>query len=106
MTGVDLLFMHTATVQKYLGSGPTGPSYGPPVVLPGLLDDGLMRTPEPGGVQLVNKTTFFTDLANTDAVPVNSRLTCNGRSMVVTAIRRRDGGWLLGAASHLEVDCT
>lgn len=103
---VAALFMHEAAVEPYLGSGPTGPRYGAPVTLSGLLDDGLMQTPESGGVQLVSKTTFYTALSNADVVPVNSRLTCNGRSMVVTEVRRRDGGWLLGVASHLEVDCT
>lgn len=106
MSNVDLLFMHAATVEKYLGSGPTGPSYAAPVTLSGLLDDGLEQTPEAGGVQLVSKTTFYTDLANADVVPVNSRLTCNGRKMIVTQVRRRDGGWLLGAATHLEVECS
>ena len=106
MTGVGLLFLHTATVEPYLGGSPTGPRYGSPVILPGLLDDGLMQTPEAGGVQLVNKTTFSTDLGNADSFPVGSRLSCNGRSMVVTAIRRRDGGSLLSEVSHLEVDCT
>lgn len=106
MTSVALLFLHTATVEPYLGSGPTGPRYGTAVTLRGLLDDGLMQTPEAGGVQLVNKTTFYTALENVASFPVNSKLSCNGRDMVVTAIRRRDGGWLLGAASHLEVECS
>lgn len=106
MTTVSLLFLHTATVQPYLGSSPTGPRYGAAVTLAGFLDDGLMQTPEAGGVQLVNKTTFYTALANVDSFPVNSKLSCNGRDMQVTAVRRRDGGWLLGAASHLEVECS
>lgn len=101
---VDQLFLHTATVEPYLGSSPTGPRYGAPVTFSGFLDDGLVQTPTAGGVQLVSKTTFYTDLANAESFPVNSRLTCNGRSMVVTGIRRRDGSWMLGAATHLEVD--
>lgn len=98
--------MHSASVEPYLGSSPSGPRYGAPVTVPGLLDDGLMQTPEAGGAQLVSKTTFYTDLANVDSFPVNSRLTCNGRKMVVTQVRRRDGSWILAGASHLEVDCT
>lgn len=106
MTGVSMMFMHAATVEPYLGSSPSGPRYGPAVTLAGLLDDGLMQTPEAGGSQLVSKTTFYTDLGNDASFPVGSRLTCNGRSMIVTEVRRRDGGSLLSAASHLEVDCT
>lgn len=112
MTSVDLLFLHSATVEPFLGSGPTGPSYGPPVVLSGLLDDGLMQVAmtngfgsTSGGSQLVSKTTFYTALENIGSLPVGSRLTCNERSMTVTGTRRRDGSWLMAAASHLEVDC-
>lgn len=101
---VALLFLHTATVEPFLGSGPTGPSYGPPVTLSGLLDDGLMQTPTEGGYQLVSKTTFYTGLENVESFPVRSRISCNGRQMSVSAVRRRDGGWLLAAASFLEVD--
>lgn len=104
MSNVDLMFMHEAVVEPFLGTTPTGKSYGPPVTLSGLLDDGLMQTPTEGGYQLVSKTTFFTHLSNADSLPVGSRLTCNDRQMTVSGSRRRDGGWLLAGASHLEVD--
>jgi len=97
------MFMHTATVETFLGNTPTGPSYADPVQMSGLLDDGVIVEDSPGGKQLVNSTKFFTDLSNAEALTPESRFSCNGRSMIVDSIRRRDGGSLLAAVTHLEV---
>ena len=52
------LFVHTATVETYLGAGAQGDMYGAPVTVKGYLDDGLVRVQGAGGEQLVQKATF------------------------------------------------
>lgn len=100
------LFMHVAVVSSYSGATPTGDGYGGAVPVRGFLDDGVVLAHEAGGEQLQSKTVFYTDLDNAALFLPESLVVCNGRSMQVTAVRRRDGGGILGEVSHLEVDLT
>lgn len=105
-TLTPFLTLHTASVQTYQGAGPTGDSYATSVDVTGFLDDGLVLVASATGQQLESKTVFYTDLANASLFSTESLVSCNGRNMQVTAVRRRDGGSLLAAVSHLEVDLT
>lgn len=100
----SLFFTMTATVEPYLGAGPTGDLYGPPQPCQGFLDDGLMlREQSDRGEELVSRTKWYTDLSNVDLFPNQSRVTVNGKQAQVTAVRRRDASGY-GGPSHLEVD--
>ena len=103
---VAAMFLHSAVVEPFLGAGPTGDTYGPPVTVAGFLDDGVVRVQSSEGEQLVQKSVFYTALANATLFLPESRVSVNGRQAPVSMIRRRDGGTLLGAVSHLEVDLT
>lgn len=109
---IELFMIHTASVETYQGAGPTGPVYAAPVDVPCLLEDGLVLAggasgtggSSASGQQWVNKTTLYTYLDKAAVLTVSSRLTCNGRSMIVTGMRRKDGGDILADVTHLEVD--
>lgn len=101
---MDLFNVHTATVEPYVGATPTGDGYGTAQSVSGFLDDGLVLTGAAGGEVLVAKTIFYTSLGNVALFTPESRVTCNGRHMQVTSVRRRDGGSLFGNVEHLEVD--
>lgn len=98
------LFIHTATVSTFTGSGFSGDQYAAPVDVSGFLDDGLVLESTTAGERLVSKTMFYTGLENVAVMVPESLVTCNGRNMQVRSVRRRDGGSLLAPASHLEVD--
>lgn len=100
------LFVHTATVETFTGAGPSGDTYAAPVVVQGLLDDGLVRVLGPTGEQIVQKSVFYAALTDADKFVPESRVTVNGRPSQVTQVRRRDGGSLFGAVAHVEVDLT
>lgn len=95
--------LHTVQVETYEGRLPTGESYADPVDVSCFLDDGLVRTSDAGTVELVSKSRFYTYLSNADVCKVQSRVTVNGETAFITAVKRRDGGGLLDEVAHLEV---
>ena len=101
---IDAMFLHEVSVETLTGPTPTGQSFAAPVTIRGWLDDGLMVTSAPGGEQFVSRTMLFTHLGNASLLTPGSRVTCNGQTMQVDAVRRRDGGGLLDSVAHLEVD--
>lgn len=98
-----LFFTMSATVEPFLGAGPSGDLYGDAVTVPGFLDDGVVLEQTGQGEQLVNRTKFYCDLSQVDNFPPESRVTVNGRAMQVGFVRRRDASGF-GGPSHLEVD--
>ena len=99
-----LFFTMTASVEPYLGAGPSGDLYGAPVTIKGFLDDGLvLREQTERGEELVSRTKFYTALGNVGSLPNQSRVTVDGTVAQVTAVRRRDASGF-GGPSHLEVD--
>ena len=100
-----LLKLHTASVQTYLGAGPTGDTYAASVDVKGFLDDGIIRVQSSAGEQLEQKSIFYAALSDAAVFVDESRVTVNGRACQVTGVRRRDGGASpLSAAGHVEVD--
>lgn len=100
------LFVHTATVETYLGAGAQGDMYGAPVTVKGYLDDGLVRVQGAGGEQLVQKATFYASAADAAKFAPESRVTVNGRASQVTQVRRREAGAMFASLAHVEVDLT
>lgn len=106
MSLLSSLMTQSVTVETFAGTGPRGPVYAAPVTVTGFLDDGLVRAKESGGIEVIAKSTLFTDIANASLLTDNSRVTANGVVHTVSAARRREGGPLLAGVAHLEVDLT
>ena len=96
-------FGQTATVETYLGAGPTGDLYAAPVTVMGFLDDGVVREATDHGVQLVAQTKWYCALEDADTHTPGSRITVNGRVVYVAKMRRRDASSFDGP-SHTECD--
>jgi hypothetical protein len=119
MSAISAFFVHSASVEKFLGAGPTGDTYAPAVSVKGFLDDGVVRVStgvsgHASGEELVQRSIFYGPLMFThdgiryvsfDVFTPESRVTVNGRPCQVTARRLRDGG-SLGLPDHVEVDLT
>lgn len=103
MSALTRFFVHTATVETFLGAGPTGDTYAAPVAVKGFLDDGVVLVRSSAGEQLVQKSMFFSELANAAKFIPESKVTINGVASQVKAIRPRDGG-SIGLPDHIEID--
>ena len=104
--GADIsrMFVHTADVETFLGSGPTGDRYAAPVTVKGFLDDGIVRQVGSGGAEVqVAQTKWYCDLSEAWRFVPESRVTVNGRPTQVNYVRRRDADGF-GGPSHTEVD--
>lgn len=98
-----MFFTMPATVEPFLGAGPSGDLYGAAVTVLGFLDDGVVLEDTGRGEQLVARTKFYCSLSQVDNFPTESRVTVNGRELQVNYVRRRDASAFDGP-SHLEVD--
>ena len=95
-----VLLRHTVLIEPYEGEGPFGPEYGEQELVRCFIDDRRRLVIGPTGDEAVSETTVYMPL---DTVcPVHSRVTVNGRSTIVLAASRRDGGGL-PVPDHLEV---
>jgi hypothetical protein len=92
---------HRVLVEPYLGTGPSGPQYGPAVTVRAFLEEKTRLVRSPQGDEVISSATFY---ARLDAVcPAKSRVTLPaGRRTAVIAALRRDGGGL-PTPDHLEV---
>ncbi len=95
------LLRHQVTVEPFLGEGPYGPQYEPPVVVRCLVDEQTRMVRSPTGDEVTSSTTLR---ARLDTVcPAGSRVTLpEGRVTAVIAALRRDGAGL-PTPDHLEV---
>lgn len=95
------LLRHTAVIEPYLGTGPSGPKYGPSAVVRCFTDERTRLVRGPDGDQVTSSATVY---AGSDTVcPVKSRVTlASGRRTTVLAALRRDGGGL-PTPDHLEI---
>ena len=95
--------VHSASVETYTGSTPTGDGYAAAVTVPGLLDDGLVRVRGANGEELVQQVRFYARLQYADVFKPESRVTVNGRVAQVTRVRRREAGGEFALVEHVEV---
>lgn len=96
--------VHSATVETFTGTSPTGRVFAAPVTVRGLLDDGLVLKQSSAGEQLVQKSVFYADIKDAPKFTPESRITVNGRATRVSAVRRREAGPLFAAVQHVEVE--
>jgi hypothetical protein len=102
VTGVAVFYVHTAIVEKYLGTGAYGDSFAAPATISGFLDDDRKLVVSSTGEQVVSESTFYTYPANAALFTVDSRVTVNGRETRVIGVKRRDSG-PLNLPDHVEV---
>ena len=103
---IDLDFqLHTVQVETYKGVGPTGPLYDAPVNVVGLYDAGLSELNEPGGTELVERSSFYGSQEDAAKFVPKTRVTYGGRVSYVEQVFMHDGGSLsqFGAVSHIQV---
>lgn len=98
----SLFFTMTATVEPYLGAGPTGDLYGPGQECQGFLDEGEQVVNGAAGQVVVVQTKWYTALADADLYATDTRVSVNGRVGYVARVNRRDASGF-GGPSHLEV---
>lgn len=97
--------LHTVQVETYLGPGPTGDLWAAPVSVTGLYDAGLAEQKEPGGTELVERSSFYASQGDAAKFVPKSRVTYAGRTSLVQQVFMHDGGTLaqFGAISHIQV---
>lgn len=93
--------IHRVQVERYLGTGPSGPAYGPAVEVRCLAEDKTRLVRSPSGDEVVSTTTFYS-MPGTVAPPKSRVLLPSGRRTKVIACYDRDGGQL-GTPNHTEV---
>lgn len=103
MTIPALFFVHTVSVEKYLGKSGNGVDlFDAAVSRTGFLDDERQLILSATGDQIVSESTFFTWLPDVDMYALGSKVTFNGVTALVLKAKRRDSG-PLGLPDHLEV---
>lgn len=103
MSALTALFVHTASVETFTGTGAYGATYAAPVTVKGFLDDGVVLVRTGTTDELTQKSIFFAALTDAPTLLPKSRITVNGRVALVSEVRRRDGG-MLGLPDHVECD--
>lgn len=95
------LLRHTAAIEPYLGTGPSGPKYGPAATVRCFTDERTRVIRSPDGDEVTSSATVY---ARPDTVcPVKSRVTlASGRRTTVMAALNRNGGGL-PTPDHLEI---
>lgn len=96
----DWLLRHTATIEPYLGAGPSGALYGPAVTVACFVVETRRMVRDATGRQVISGTTVLMGLDQ--VCPVESRVGVHGRSSTVLTAARQDGGGL-PTPDHLEV---
>lgn len=94
------LLRHRITVEPFEGNFSHGPKYGAAFVYKCFVDDGRTLQLDKDGAEVISSARAFGVL--TDKIPIESRVTVNGRVTFVMEVKRRDGGGL-PTPDHLEV---
>lgn len=102
---LGVLFGQSVTVETYEGAGEFGDTYAAPVVVKGLLDDGLVLTSTgPTGDVVASVTAFYCSLEHAPKFRTESRVTVpSGAVMQVETVKRRQAAPLFTQVEHLEV---
>jgi len=107
MGDLDDFYVHTVTVEPYLGATSSGPQYGPGVAVAGFLDTTTVLAPTAGGQEATAASSmFYTPPENAPLFPVQSRVTSadlggDGKAVVVKVNALTSGP--LDLPDHVEV---
>ena len=91
---------HTISVEPYTGSGAYGSTYGPAVSVTCRVEDVVRLVRAADGDEAVSSTTVYCDADV--VIPVESRVTVNGRVTTVLAVANPSTGGR-SRLDHLEV---
>lgn len=101
------LARHQVTVHPYLGSGGTGPVYGPAVPVRGFVDRGNRLVKRTDGSEITVTATVILPIEAIDGLRVASRIAFgDGTTGTVQTVLRRDTGGLADGLDHWEIGCT
>jgi hypothetical protein len=112
----DEFFVHTASVEKWLGTGSNGDVYASPaVVIQCFADDSRKLVRNANGEQVISETTLYTSILNAPLFVEKSRITVlgdsdsdeltPGRASLVIKVNANDSGDL-DLPDHLAVSLT
>lgn len=96
----SFLLRHTVTVEPLVGTYSHGPSYGAPVSYKCYVEDRTTLVLNREGKEVVSTSAVFLQLG--PSIPVDSRVTVNGRESIVIDVKERNGKGL-PTPDHLEL---
>jgi hypothetical protein len=105
MSDLDDMFVHTLTVETYLGEGGTGTLYAAPVDVPCLIDGGVKVVRTATGEQLVTNAPVYAPLEHAATLAAESRVTIRGATARVLAVTVYESGDL-DLPDHVQVALT
>lgn len=101
------LFVHTVSVQTWLGSGAAGDVYAPAATVAGFLEGAVHLVRAKDGQQVVAQSTFHCSVADGAKFTPDSKVTfTNGRTAQVITVSTHDAGGLLDGIEHTAVHLT
>ncbi|MEU8760646.1 hypothetical protein [Streptomyces sp. NPDC048659] len=92
---------HEVVVEPYLGTGPSGPQYGPAAPLRAWVEEKTRLVRAPDGDEVTSSATFYTRLGPSIPPKSRVRLPSGRRTAVITTLHHDGGG--LPTPDHLEV---
>jgi hypothetical protein len=109
MNGVSRWFVHTVTVEAFLGTNGYGEDvFDVPVILAPpngcWVDNARKVVRNKDGIEVVSETSVATATANASLFTTNSRVTINGVASRVIKANSGDSGSLQLPTDHLEVN--
>lgn len=102
---LDEFWVHTITVETFLGEGGNGPAYADPVDVPCFIDGGVKVTRTATGEQLVVNAPVYAPLEHAATLTAESRVTVRGRTARILAATVYDSGDL-DLPDHVQVTLT
>lgn len=105
MSDIDDMFVHTISVETYLGEGGNGSAYAAPVDVPCFIDGGVKVTRTATGEQLVVNAPVYAPLEHAATLVAESRVTMRGATSRILAATVYDSGDL-DLPDHVQITLT
>lgn len=105
MGELDDFYVHTVSVETFLGTGAAGDLYSDPATVPGWLEDKRRLVRDKDGQEVVSMTQFMCDNAHLPLFAPDTRVTLPNRKAFVIGVGNYTSG-ALELPDHLEIDLT
>lgn len=100
-------FVHTVTVETFLGAGAYGDLFSAPTPVTGFLSGSVKLVRSATGDEVTSSSSFYTSLANASLFTTDSRVTdAGGRVSRVITQSANDSGGLMPNVEHTAVHLT
>ena len=99
---IESMFIHTVTVEAYLGTGAYGDRWADPVTVPCFVDETRRLVRDATGTEVVSEATVYASTGAYELFPPGSRVTVRAASTHVIGRALFDGD-ALELPSHLAV---